>query len=336
MSIILSVALSPAQALIGDVNLDDEVTKADSDLIANFRVGNVASLPSPDNADVNQDGRVDVADGLIILQFVRGLRENLGGPPLQVTAVSPSDGQRGVPATVLVNIYFSIPIASATATGEAVRLADIVTGLTVPLDLAFSQGNLVATLKPRAALESSRDYEVQVSSGLRDKTGSRLAAVFRSRFTTAGTGTLEKVAGDNQTALISSLLPAPIVVRAVSPSAEPLAGVPLTFRAEMGDGKLYPSGLRSQEIVTDSEGRASVPWAMGGQVATQTVVVSGAGLANSVTFSAFSRPRNAVLLRVVSGFNQNSPPALPWHCRLWPNPWTREAMRWKEPRSPSA
>ncbi len=307
-SLLLAAALSPLQALVGDVNLDDEVTKADSDLIANFIVGNVSSLPSPDNADVNRDGKVDVADGLIILQFVRGLRENLGGPPLQVTAVNPSDGQRGVPATALINVYFSNPIATGTAKGESVRLTDIASGLPVPLDLAFSQGNLVATLKPRAALESSRDYEVQVSTGLRDKTGSRLAALFRSRFTTAGTGSLEKVAGDNQTALISSLLPIPLAVRARGPSLEPLAGVPLTFKVEMGDGKLYPSGLRSQELVTDSEGLAAVPWSFGGQVATQTVVVSGAGLSNTITFSGFSRPRNAVLLRVVSGSNQNSSP----------------------------
>jgi hypothetical protein len=52
----------PAFATHGDANGDGRVDIEDARLVANFLVGNISTLPNPQDADVNRDGRISTAD----------------------------------------------------------------------------------------------------------------------------------------------------------------------------------------------------------------------------------------------------------------------------------
>lgn len=65
--------------LAGDPNRDGTVSAVDAELVLQYVVGLIPSLPCPDGADVNRDGAIDTVDAALILQLVAGLIHGL--PP---------------------------------------------------------------------------------------------------------------------------------------------------------------------------------------------------------------------------------------------------------------
>jgi hypothetical protein len=305
VTLLLCLLSGRAFALIGDVNLDNQVTKEDSDLIANYLVGNVQTLPSFENADANRDGVADIRDALTILQFVNGIRPNLPGAPPVVLGVSPIDTSTNVPVTVSINVFFSNSIASQSISSTTVQLIDVSSAQAVAATLVFSQQDLIVTLTPVNPLNSLGTYRVFVSSAISDRAGVHLQASFQSQFTAAAIGTLVFVSGDHQSAPINTPLPDALTVRAIDSAGQPVPKVPITFQVDMGDGKLYPSQIRKLDVPTDAGGQAAVQFLLGGQATRQTVNVTAAGFVSSGTFTALAQPAAAVRLGLTQGTNQN-------------------------------
>ncbi|HEU4889628.1 MAG TPA: Ig-like domain-containing protein, partial [Thermoanaerobaculia bacterium] len=76
---------------------------------------------------------------------------------------------------------------------------------------------------------------------------------------------LELVSGNGQSGTIGNVLPAPLVVRGVSPAGQPVPDVPLTFTILDNDGLLAGGGTeaRSVTVATNAAGLASVQWKLG-------------------------------------------------------------------------
>lgn len=63
--------------ILGDVNGDGQVSKADADLVNNFYVGNIGlTAKQLKAADVNKDGKVTPADATKIQQYINGTITN--------------------------------------------------------------------------------------------------------------------------------------------------------------------------------------------------------------------------------------------------------------------
>lgn len=63
----------PTEELPGDANCDGIVTIVDAELILQLEAGFIRSVPCPDNADVDGNGRINSIDAELIKQFVGGL-----------------------------------------------------------------------------------------------------------------------------------------------------------------------------------------------------------------------------------------------------------------------
>lgn len=108
----------------------------------------------------------------------------------QVVSVEPAPNALRVPLETEVKVRFSLAIVPETLDETSLRLER--GGLSVPVTRSLSSDSLVATLRPKAALQNFIAYDVRATSGLRTRRGSPLdqdfAAAghqsFASRFTT--------------------------------------------------------------------------------------------------------------------------------------------------------
>ncbi len=92
---------------------------------------------------------------------------------------------------------------------------------------------------------------------------------------------LSAVSGDGQSALLGSVLPAPIVARLTDAGGYPVGGYQVSFAAASGSGEVIPvTGT------TGADGVATATWTLGSMVGLQTVEASAANTTGPVTFSA--------------------------------------------------
>ena len=93
--------------------------------------------------------------------------------------------------------------------------------------------------------------------------------------------TLVKIAGDNQTGGVGASLGRPFFVEVRDANRNPLAGVTVTFAVTAGGGSLNPETTQ-----TNQSGRAWSLLTLGNSPGTNTVTVSVAEIAETVTFTA--------------------------------------------------
>jgi hypothetical protein len=114
---------------------------------------------------------------------------------------------------------------------------------------------------------------------------------------------LALVSGDEQSGVVGTELPDPLVVEVTDAFANPIEGVTITWTAEGGGSVNAPS------TVTDAQGRTSVMRALGPAAGTQTTLASSEGLAGSpVIFTHTARAGTASGVSIVSGDDQVAPP----------------------------
>jgi hypothetical protein len=106
------------------------------------------------------------------------------------------------------------------------------------------------------------------------------------------------VSGSGQTGAVSTLLPAPLVVRLLDGTGAPVAGTTVLFSAAGTNGTVTPTSA-----TTNTNGEASTSWRLGTLAGTQTAIVSANGVA-PVSFTAAAIPGPAAQLSIISGNNQ--------------------------------
>src|SRR5579864_7854457 len=155
-------------------------------LSATFASGGL--LPSTSyHVQVNTNGITDLAGNGIngnSINFTTGTGSDTD-TPVGIIAVSPTNGQTGLPLNARVSVMFSEPMSSVSMESNPIVLTQA--GGAVVGTLSISADHTTMTLAPASPLAASSSYTVNVS-GVTDVSGN-LAPAFTSSFAT-GTATL--------------------------------------------------------------------------------------------------------------------------------------------------
>jgi len=164
------------------------------------RVGDAVSLttpvtdggfdPVPVTANVGDSIVVTVTDAGGTTRFQARVAVIGDRPPI-IVRTDPPPRKRDVPLNASIVIVFSEPIDPASLTTSFIQL--VKGGTPIPGSVRFvDAGGIVAAFDPAAALDPSSDYQLVVTTGVRDRGGRPLAAEDNVTFTT-GTVTLAPV-----------------------------------------------------------------------------------------------------------------------------------------------
>ena len=249
--------------------------------------GGVDATVAPDTADTDADGRAafqvvlgtQVGAGNAELRVSTADGSRTLGAPLQFTAVSadanelvaisgdsqsaPAGGTLADPLVVQVTDGFGNPIAGVDVTWAAVD-GGSVSETIVPTG-ADGFAAVQATLGPNAGIQ----HTTASAPGL---AGSPVT--FTHTALPGAATTLERISGDNQSAVVGTSLPDPLVVRARDAAGNPVAGLGVTWVVTTGGGTVLP-----QNGTTGPDGLASTRWSLGPSPGGNTVaaVISGVG-----------------------------------------------------------
>lgn len=126
-------------------------------------------------------------------------------------------------------------------------------------------------------------------------------AAFTATAVSDNAAAIAYVSGDGQSAPVNSALPAPLVVRVADRFGNPIAGVTVSWTAELGGSVSAPS------TVTDGAGQTAVTRTLGGTAGQQTTLATVGGLAGSpVTFTHTATAGSATGVIKISGDNQSA------------------------------
>ncbi len=71
----MQLAGKPDEYLMGDVNLDGEITEEDSSLVMQISAGTASAMDLQRQlADLNEDGNITAVDARYVLQIIEGIR----------------------------------------------------------------------------------------------------------------------------------------------------------------------------------------------------------------------------------------------------------------------
>lgn len=187
------------------------------------------------------------------------------------------DGQSGpvnseLPAPLVVRVtdqagnpISGIQITWTVGGGGSVSLPTTVTG-------PDGETSVTRTLGPAAGQQTAQASSAVPLAG---------SPVTFTHTATAGTAAgVNKISGDNQSALAGTQLAQPLVVQVLDAQQNPIVNAAVTWIVTGGGGS-----LSSENTNTDSQGLASVTWTLGPAAGANTLnaVVSGVG---SATFNA--------------------------------------------------
>ncbi|MDX2057713.1 MAG: carboxypeptidase regulatory-like domain-containing protein [Gemmatimonadales bacterium] len=221
------------------------------------------------------------------------------GPEPKLSTLAPDDG-----ALLL------------TLSGNAGGRVQVNTGGTTgPEDVSVQVNGTVATVANRAFEAKNLLFSPGVNAvvTVAKATGGQLEIECRGvRVDLTPRPRLGLITGDAQTGAIGSTLPQPLKVRAFSASGQGVAGVPVVFRVDEGDGRLG-GDVVSKIVTTDAAGYAQTTLKLGTRVGpgSDRVRATAAGYAGGAAFSATATAGAAVHLYPVTGENQAGGVGLP-------------------------
>lgn len=203
------------------------------------------------------------------------------------------------------------PVRSAVVEYSVVSGAGVFSAdSTLTNDQGYTQV-LFAPLSTGTILVQARSGDDMVTFAIQVASDPNLAATF------------QKISGDNQTAVVGSILPQPFVVQVRNPDGLPVDSIPVTFTIQISQGdsaKLaadpsdFDEGGRQITVVTDAGGFARA-WLRLGTLAGSHAVTAvaltgppGAQTAQTLTFTANALPSpRASQLIIISGDDQTVP-----------------------------
>jgi len=214
---------------------------------------------------------------------------------------SDSGGPNGTPASLVVVSGNNQSGDEGTALGNplVVRVAnaagDPIDGITVTWTVTAGGGSLNgSTSTTNAQGETSQSYTLGAAGSNRVRasvTGTSLTVDFSATanaapITDSVPATIEIASGDNQSATVSTALPAALVVRVRNAAGQALGGVSVDWAAASGGGMLSASNT-----TTSTQGLASVTYTVGSSAGVNTVAAEVTTKPTiTVTFNAAATP----------------------------------------------
>jgi adhesin/invasin len=236
----------------------------------------------------------------------------LNGSPVTFTA----SGTVGAAATIAINTGNdqSSVVGTAVPVDPSVKVTDAggnpVAGVSVTFAIASGGGSLTGANQTTNAAGIATVGSWTLGSVAGSNTLSAASSgLSGSPVVFAATGTVGPPtdialnAGDNQSAVAGTVVPADPSVKVTDGGGNPVAGVSVTFAIASGGGSL--SGANQ---TTNAAGIATVgSWTLGALVGTNTLTASSGGLNGSpVTFTATGTVGAAATIAINSGNDQSS------------------------------
>lgn len=267
---------------------------------ASVRVNGISATVTDDRFEIASFGLHDGINNLIAVADDGA--GNLGTAAIQVTA-----------DTVPPTLSLSYPADGATVSVAAIPVIGLVNDLTVG---TVNDSEVMVTVNGTPASIANRGFsldavplalgENRIALRAVDHAGnSAVLEAVVTRIDRTGNRRLLGVAGDGQTATVSSPLPAPLAVRAIDAAGLPLAGAPVVFRVVAGDGT-FADGTRAIQATTDALGEARAAWTLGSRagVGVNRVRATAPGIVGDVLFSARATAGAAAAIHVAAGDDQ--------------------------------
>ena len=179
---------------------------------------------------------------------------------------------------------------------------DAMTGVAVTLAVATGNGTLGdSSLVTNVSGVASTTWTLGPTAGSQSVgvvvagyTGT--APVFTASANAGAAAALALVSGDNQTAVVTALLPGALVVRVVDSHGNAVAGVPVTWAAATGGGS-----VTNTTVATTVAGLSSVARTLGPTFGAQSTTASVAGtVPATITFNATGISGYSVTVRYLS------------------------------------
>lgn len=155
-----------------------------------------------------------------------------------------------------------------------------------------STNDLVASVNPTTGVVTAQgNGTAQITASLGDLDGSVTATVAQVA------ASIIKVAGDNQTAGVTTALPNVLRVRVRDAGSSPIANASVTFAVTSGGGT-----IGTQPALTDAAGEATTTWTLGQTAGTQAVSATvGALAAVSFLATGTAGPASAITIQAGDG-----------------------------------
>ncbi len=207
------------------------------------------------------------------------------------------------------------PSEGLTTTDAAVTVSgtvnDIVVGTVNSQQAQVGVNGVAATVANRSFLAAN----IPLAMGLntiqavgRDRSGNSVTTSVHVTRVPQTTPSIRIVSGNNQSAPVSTALPAPLVVALTNSLGQPVAGSMVVFNVEDNNGLVTGAGATaaSVAVATDAAGRAQVSLKLGSRsgAGRNRVEAAATGFNGVAAFTATGTPTAASLITVDSGNNQ--------------------------------
>lgn len=277
------------------------------------------AITSPADLAVLHSTTVTVAgtvSGPIASVQINGIAASLSGtsftasgvPLLQgrtvITATATTSG--GQVSTASINVYRdSIPprltVYSPPANSDVDTTAAIVSGMVDDIVVGtINAGQVRVTVNGLPAQVVNRTFKasnVTITPGMNtiivtatDQGGNTITVSHSVRGVAPAGARLAIQSGNDQSGTIGTALAAPLRVRALDASGNPVVGKPVYFSVAVNNGSVAAGALAGRQItvVTDAQGDATATWTLGTRagVANQRVDVTAAGYRKAQFFAS--------------------------------------------------
>lgn len=307
---------------------------ANGGLNVTFGVPPVLTITAPPNLTLTRatsltvTGTIDDPDASVVVNGVDAIAS--GGSftaadvPLReganfITAVGTSRAGAAGTATIAVTrdttpptVVIDTPGEGAIVTGSTITVTGTINDVVVG---TVNGDNASVTVNGRAALVSNRSFAVTgvpLHRGLntltavgQDRAGNTSSATAHVTLQDVAGQRISALAGDNQSGVIGTVLPQPLVAQLTDVGGNPIAGRMITFSVARGDGSLIAGPLtgRAITVATDASGRASALFQLGMRsgVGNQRATATAVGFVGAPTFFASALNAPPAGINVVMG-----------------------------------
>ena len=299
---------------------------------ARIAITSPADLATFGSSSVDVSGTVSPANAMVVVNDVVASVTNgtfiaqnvpLAQGKTSITAIATTPSGRVATANLSIyrdsippRVQVYVPAAGAVVNEPSITVSgmvdDIVVGTINGAQVSVTVNGVPAEVSNRAFLARG----VTLTPGANTLTivatdqGANRTTITHTVTFHDGTGSprIERVAGENQSAVIGAQLPQPLVVRVIDAAGAPVANVPVVFTIEQNNGTLTGGDTadRTVTVPSNAQGQASVQWTLGRRAGAgnNRVQVKAAGFAGAIEFLAAARTGEPAQIVVDSGANQ--------------------------------
>jgi hypothetical protein len=248
------------------------------------------------------------------------------GPNILTATVTSSNGASGTASieitldTTPPHVTITSPPDRFTTTDTSISVAgninDIVVGTVNDQQASVTVNGVPAQVGNRTFLAANihlnpGDNTIQATG--RDRVGNfATTQIIVTQQTVTSQAQIRLISGNNQTGIIGTVLPAPLVIALTDAAGNPAANKPVIFRVTQNNGMIGASGAAAASSVvatTNAQGQAQAQWTLGLRAGAggNTVEAYSVGFAGTALFTASGNLGTAGKIVVDTGNHQIGP-----------------------------